>query len=243
MEGRHVQDDMTAAQETETVLQLAPGVTLVLVRVPAGEFLMGSSDNDKDAIVDEKPQHRVYLTEYLIGQYPVTVAQFAAFVWATGYEWDEGIDVKTMANHPVTEVSWDDAVAFCQWARQVSSRTVRLPTEAEWEKAARGTDGRLYPWGSQAPDGKRCNFNDEVEDITPVGKYSPAGDSPYGCADMAGNVYDWCDGWFGTKHAARPLRGGSRGSSQWNVRCAGRWGDSPGYRNTSYGFRICAFPR
>ena len=107
MEGRHVQDDMTAAQETEAVLQLAPGVTLVLVRVPAGEFLMGSSDNDKDAYDDEKPQHRVYLGEYLIGKYPVTVAQFAAFVRATGHVCDSDAlrDRKQYGSHPVNDSS------------------------------------------------------------------------------------------------------------------------------------------
>jgi len=89
----------------------------------------------------------------------------------------------------VTEVSWDDAVAFVQRASQATGRLVRLPSEAEWEKAARGTDGRLYPWGNHAPDATLCNFTPNVKDTTSVGRY-PAGASPYGTLDMAGNAWE-----------------------------------------------------
>lgn len=268
------------------VLQLAPGVTLELVPIPAGEFLMGSADADKMAAYNEKPQHRVYLDEYLIGRYPVTVAQFGAFVQATGYrttaekegsgwvyvgsEWKEvkgarwrapagaPRDLKAFANHPVTQVSWRDARAFCEWASQVAGRPVRLPTEAEWEKAARGTDGRLYPWGNEVPDNKRCNFNMNVKDTTSVGRYSPAGDSPYGCADMAGNVWEWTSSTFeGYPYAPEDgreaveavddlslcvLRGGAFYGRESLVRCACRSWGAPDFRSGSYGFRVCAPP-
>ena len=90
----------------------------------------------------------------------------------------------------MVNVSWDDAVDFCRWLSEATHRSFRLPSEAEWEKAARGSDGRIYPWGNQAPDEKRCNFGTKVGDTTPVGKY-PDGASPCGALDMAGNVWEW----------------------------------------------------
>lgn len=137
--------------------------------VPAGEFLMGSDKaQDPQAFDNELPQHRLYLDAYYIGRYPVTVAQFAAFVRATGYRtiaeqqndsltWQHPrgphSDVGLKQDHPVTQVSLHDAVSFCVWVSRVTSRTVTLPSEAEWEKAARGTDGRIWPWGNT--QGKR----------------------------------------------------------------------------------------
>ncbi len=265
-------------------LTLAPGVFLDLQHVPAGEFLMGGDPTkDSRADLDEQPQHKVYLDEYFIGKYPVTVAQFAAFTKATSYQttaekkgsgrgWtgsqcDEiqgaswqfphgpGTDVEQKADHPVTQVSWEDAAAFCAWASEAAGRKLRLPTEAEWEKAARGTDDRVYPWGEVEPDAERCNFEMNVQDTTPVGKYSPQGDSPYGCADMAGNVWEWCRDWyakeyyasspaenpagtaFGKSHA---LRGGSWYGNGYLVRVSSRGWDTPTHRNSYLGFR-CAF--
>ena len=90
----------------------------------------------------------------------------------------------------MVDVSWDAATAYCRWLSETTGQRYRLPSEAEWEKAARGTDGRIYPWGNQPPDERRCNFNNNVKDTTPVGSY-PAGVSPYGCYDMAGNVWEW----------------------------------------------------
>ncbi|MBU6361523.1 MAG: SUMF1/EgtB/PvdO family nonheme iron enzyme [Chloroflexi bacterium] len=179
----------TAVQPSNPLLlTLATGLSIQLVRVPAGEFIMGSNDNLWDGW---KPQHRVTLPEYWIGKTSVTVAQFAAFVRATGYSADARALRSGKDNHPVNYVSWFDAQAFCKWASEMLKRTVRLPSEAEWEKAARGTDGRTYPWGEAAPDKSRANYNNNVGDTTPVGQYSPQGDSPYGCVDMAGNVWQW----------------------------------------------------
>jgi len=180
------------------LLALAPGVTMKLVRIPAGEFLMGSTRlRDKDAWDDEIPQHSVFLDEYLIGKTPVTVAQNAAFIKASGYKANQGL-TNSKEKHPVTRVSWDDAAAFCSWASQetgrkvhLPGRNVHLPSEADWEKAARGIDGRLWPWGDQSPDPVHCNFDCNTMSTTAVGKYSSKGDSPYGCTDMAGNVWEW----------------------------------------------------
>ncbi len=226
---------------------LAPGVEMAFVRVPAGEFLMGSNKGiDPEAFDSELPQHKVYLDEYLIGKFPVTVAQFAAFMQASGYRtWAEregsgwvysdskwknapganwqhplgpGSDVRQKANHPVTQVCWEDATAFCKWATKTSGKTIRLPSEAQWEKAARGTDERIYTWGNQKPNQTTCNFNMNVKDTTQVGSYSPKGDSPYGCADMAGNVWEWVNGWYDAnyyrKSPERNPSGAARGKKR-----------------------------
>jgi formylglycine-generating enzyme required for sulfatase activity len=262
-------------------LTLAPGVVLELVRVPAGAFLMGSAASDSEAFGDEKPEHRLILGEYYIGRNPVTVAQWAAFVQATGFrtaaeregsawantgfgwsqvsgaDWQHprgpGSVVGRKSDHPVTQVSWDDAVAFTAWARQVSGRAVRLPTEAEWEKAARGADGRKYPWGNAAPDDSRCNFDDNVEDTTPAGMYSPGGDSPYGLEDVCGNVWEWTSSVFRqypygaddrredpASRDHRVLRGGSFHINARSVRAAGRGNADPTSRRDNYGFRVAA---
>ncbi|MEI6514052.1 MAG: formylglycine-generating enzyme family protein, partial [bacterium] len=246
-------------------------VEMELVRVPEGEFMMGSDkQKDPEAYDNELPQHKVYLAEYLIGKSSVTVAQFAAFIKASGYkttaekegsghDWQHprgaGSDVVHKAAHPVTFVNWDDALAFCAWVSEVTGRELRLPSEAEWEKAARGTDGRIFPWGKQKADATLCNFNLNVKDTTPVGQYSPQGDSPYGCADMAGNVWEWTNSLFkgypnqigdgreeGGSRDVRVLRGGSffSLSNLRNLRCASRYYTYP--RNFDFGFRVCASP-
>ena len=285
-----------ARQEQELLLNLAPGVVMQLVRVPAGEFMMGSTDAQVEQVfreykarvedcrrewfTHEIPQRRVRLTEYLIGKYPVTLAQFAAFAKASGYrttaeqkgsaytwtssKWEEvdgadwrhprgpRSDVRQKSDHPVTVVSRADAQAFCEWAGRAAGRAVRLPTEAEWEKAARGTDGRFYPWGDQPPDASRCNFNMSIIDTTPVGRYSPAGDSPCGCADMAGNVCEWVADWYAADYYDHSpeqnppgpasgqycvVRGGSWYYNLNYVRSASRGRDDPSDTFSDIGFR------
>ena len=161
-----------------------------MVYVPAGEFLMGSEDEDADS--DEDPEHTVYLDAYWIYKHEVTNAQYRQCV-------DEGeCDVPSNVNqfnnpdfddHPVVFVSWYDADAYCQWAGG------RLPTEAEWEKAARGTDGRKFPWGEESPTCSLAQFRDCSGETKPVGSF-PAGASPYGALDMAGNVWEWVGDWY-----------------------------------------------
>jgi len=254
------------------------------VTIPAGEFLMGSDKRkDKQAYDDETPQHTLHLPEFRIAPVPVTVAQFAAFMAAnrgyrttaeeqgsawnwTGSRWEKikgadwahprgpKSDVRAKQNHPVTCISWHDAVAFCKWA------AVRLPTEAEWEKAARGTDGRIWPWGNQQPTDKVCNFNMMVKDTTPMGRYCD-GASPYGVLDMAGNVWEWTSSLWGKERhkpefgypydatdgrenpnapdtVLRVLRGGSFGDVAQVVRCAVRGRYGPADRYNYNGFRV-----
>jgi formylglycine-generating enzyme required for sulfatase activity len=286
--------------------------------VPAGIFWMGSPDTDKDASDSEKPLHQVDVrAAYWIGQTAVTTDQFAAFVRATGHvttaekegtgrawtskTWEtvRGADWRhpsgpgsaSQSNHPVTQVSWRDAVAFCDWltgqwrARGLLPRgwCARLPTEREWEKAARGgvlipspalirpagagltpipalslqdnpLKARRYPWGDEAPDRSRCNFDMNVGGTTPVGQYSPRGDSPYGCVDMAGNTWDWCatkwqedyrnyrDDNQTSGYESRVLRGGAFYGDHWGARCAYRHWYGPDGRLDDGGFRVVVSP-
>jgi formylglycine-generating enzyme required for sulfatase activity/tRNA A-37 threonylcarbamoyl transferase component Bud32 len=267
---------------------LGPGLFLDLMHVPAGEFKMGSALQDADAFIEESPQHTLFLDLFLIGKYNVTNAQFAAFTAAAGYQttaekegngyintesgWKDaagadwrhpkgpGSDINGKDNYPVVLVTRDDAVAFCQWASTVTGRTITLPTEAQWEKAARGIRGRLFPWGgtftaggSAEPDSSRVNFNLNVGTPTPVGKYSPAWDSPYGVSDMAGNVWEWTSSLHrlypynakdGREDAAsrdvRVLRGGAYSSVRRVLRCAYRSWSLPHFRIDYLGFRVVA---
>ncbi len=189
-----------------------------LVFVPAGEFSMGSEES-----ADERPVHRVFLTEYWIDQFPVTNAQFAQFVQATGYqaqgEWLSAFQ-PGKERHPVVNVTWDDACAYAKWCGK------HLPTEAQWEKAARGTDGRRYPWGNTW-DGNKCNVSGRG--TTPVGTY-PEGASPYGCQDMASNVLEWVADWYDPNYYGIGPRENPPGPAVGDRRVArgGSWGLSRG---------------
>jgi formylglycine-generating enzyme required for sulfatase activity len=248
------------APPTPEILTISHPISLLLVRIPAGEFQMGSvTSRDNDARDDELPPHPVHLPEFHISKYPVTNTQYQAFVRAIRHRvplhWEKGEIARRKSNHPVVNVSWKDALAFCTWLSQESGQPFRLPTEAEWEKAARGTDGRINPWGDEPPDENLCNCNMNVGDTTTIGRYSPQGDSPYGCADMAGNVWEWCqslnrpypysmDDGRETLEAEdhRVLRGGSFYDPQGLVRCAYRHGSYPDLRHWNYGLRLVVAP-
>jgi serine/threonine protein kinase len=215
------------------------------IHVPAGEFWMGSR-RDSDA-----PRHKVYLDGFYISRYPVTNAEYHAFLEATHYmppeHWRDGVYTAWEANQPVVYVSWHDAMAYCRWADG------RLPTEAEWEKAARGTDERGYPWGKTF-DPKRCNTREgDRGSASPVGKYSPAGDSPYGVGDMAGNVWEWVLDWYAPAYGAssparnptgpgtgkaKVIRGGSYNNNKRLVTCYTRDYALPSVCAVNYGFRV-----
>jgi formylglycine-generating enzyme required for sulfatase activity len=215
---------------------------------------MGTPDSNRDADRDEMPQHTVTLDEFYIARYEVTTAQWAAFVRATGWEGSLA-SLDNPDDHPVNYVHWDDAAAFCAWASAVTGRNVHLPTEAQWEKAARGTDAREYPWGDAAPTCDLCNCYSEracVNETSRVGAY-PLGDSPYGCADMAGNVWEWVHDWYSPSYYAytepnnptgpahglyRVLRGGGWMSNEWRMRTARRFRGDPTFRCVDLGFRV-----
>jgi formylglycine-generating enzyme required for sulfatase activity len=251
-----------------TRYQGQPEEALGFVRIPTGPFLMGSKEGDKDARDDERPQHEVPIPyDYWIARYPVTVAQFRIFVQESDYDFEHWRN-NSIANHPVVDVSWHDARAYCAWLTEQLARVrdtqalpwpkeyiVRMPTEAEWEKAARSDDARRYPWG----DG---DWNPELANIgasnfghpTPVGNYSQ-GISPYGALDMSGNVWEWIrsvyDGYpYDSRDGredldasgSRVVRGGSWIHNLRDARCAYRLSSNPHLRHNLIGFRVVVSP-
>jgi formylglycine-generating enzyme required for sulfatase activity len=230
---------------------LTPRPEIDWVDVPAGEFLMGSNPEvDPDASSDEMSQHPVYLDAFRISKYEITNAQYAQCVRATVCE--EPADVvyyedTDSATHPVVYVSWHDAKTFCTWVEG------KLPSEAEWEYAARGPEGPIYPWGNDPPTCARAQFVECERRTVPVGSH-PDGASWCGAEDMAGNVWEWVNDWYDRDYYDvspdsnppgpdggdyKVLRGGSFFYFWYNVRVAYRNYYSPDYRSYDLGFR-CA---
>lgn len=197
-----------------------------MVIIPEGTFLMGSTQEDIDKLLEldrniaadrfesEVPQRDVYLSAYLIDKYPVTNAEYKRFIESEWYSqkdfWSKaGWQYISQSGHlesddqdraingeddcPVVNISWYEAEAFAKWAGK------RLPTEAEWEKAARGTDGRMYPWGNEFDKAMLNSAEAKTEKPTPVNKH-PKGQSVYGCLDMAGNVWEWTSDWYDSQY-------------------------------------------
>jgi len=216
------------------------GITFVYV--PAGEFTMGSDNGDED----EKPVHTVNVAGFWIMQTEVTNGQYKQCVDAgeCTKPANEGWEKPESSNYPVTDVDWHQANAYAEWVGG------HLPTEAHWEKAACGTDGRIYPWGNEAPNDLRLNYNNQIGDTTEVGSY-PNGKSPYGAFDMAGNVWEWTSSQYqaypyqaddgreaSTGGDPRVVRGGSFVGNDSDVRCASRNLYFPGNRYSYFGFRV-----
>lgn len=271
---------------------IRPADKMLMNFIPSGEFLMGSTNSDPYADDDEKPQHTVFLDDYWIDRTEVTNSMFDLFTQATGYQTTaekEGsgivFNVSTMSwedmagadwrhpmglssslvgldDHPVVQVSWYDAIAYCTWAGG------RLPTEAEWEKAARGSDGRIYPWENQLMTGNLMNFCDKncpgdwkdenIDDgyayTSPIGNY-PSGASPFGLMDTVGNAWEWVNDLYGKTYFANSpsinptgpssgtehvIRGGSWDYSSKIARIAVRVQCEPYYRSGIGSFR-CAY--
>jgi formylglycine-generating enzyme required for sulfatase activity len=245
--------EVQVAQPTAPERRPLPEPELVLI--PASEFLMGSDPwKDKDAQKDEQPQHKLYLPDYHTARTPVTNAQYAAFVQAAGHKppdhWEAKKPPRRKEDHPVVNVSWDDAMAYCEWLAEVTGKPYRLPSEAEWEKAARGTDGRKYPWGNKW-DTKRCNVSQDFKGGTTRVGACRQGASFYGLLDMAGNVWEWTlslyrpypyqsDDGREDPHAGdnRVLRGGSWYGPQRYARVSSRIYYRPGSFNDHAGFRL-----
>jgi formylglycine-generating enzyme required for sulfatase activity len=249
-----------------------------LARIPAGDFLMGAADGEDD----ERPVHRVFVSEFFIGRFPVSADEYGRFIGATGYPapairtlplvaadreaefrdtaapyvWHDVEPPAGRGAHPVVLVRYNDALAYCRWLSETLGRPTRLPTEAEWEKAARGgVEGRRYPWGHDI-DSSRANFlADPAAKLQcgtrPAGTYPP---NAYGLCDVAGNVWEWVSDWYSNDYygcgEARDPRGPRsgrlrivRGGSWVNddvsmLRCACRHKVPPDTYSYSIGFRI-----
>jgi len=254
-----------------------------LVDVPEGQFLMGIEQSDDNE--NEKPQHRVGLSAYRIGKYPVTNAQYRFFIEDSGYTrkhrdcWTDlgwkfietsNISIPALwydstwnlDNHPVVGVSWYEAVAYCNWLTKTApeKHKFRLPTEAEWEKAARGTDGRKWPWGNDFEWWNANTLASEINRTTAVGLF-PKSPSPFDAFDMAGNVWEWCSSQWGSDLKTpsfkypyrvddgreepnnadlRVMRGGSWNVPEKHAQCATRNRNYPHNRNNDVGFRVAA---
>ena len=293
LEGNWDGSELSVTQDVGKVSVYAGGSLVEMVYIPAGSFLMGNNGHEPYSPSSEFPQHSVYLSGYWLGRYEVTRGEYRRFMdaggysnpaywsaagwswkvnngrtqpdwWATAQDWYDACDQCSYAftqteSHPVVGVVYYEAEAYCKWAGG------HLPTEAQWEKAARW-DGhpRVYPWGDTWDYEKCNNFGDhnaagggyQRYQTAPVGSY-PAGVSPYGCQDMAGNVFEWCQDWYGSSYYSqvpgggwndpqgpssgsyRVLRGGGWSDFDYDDRCAGRGCSIPDYYWSSYGgFRL-----
>ena len=237
----------TALSHPQATLTGKDGAPMVLV--PAGEFTMGSEQGD----ADEQPVHRVFLDSFYLDMFEVTNGRFAKFVAAIQSEPPWGFaDQETPVVHaeqPVRWVTWLEATGYCLWAGK------RLPTEAEWEKAARGTDGRVYPWGNDPPTAAQAIFGlkEGAETVSPIGNRD-LGRSPYGVHDLAGNLYEWVADWYDedfyttnptinprgpAEGAAKGQRGGSYTNQPYRLRATFRTKSDPTDNAPHVGFR-CA---
>jgi len=246
----HIVIMATPAQPLKDAIQREPR----LVPIPAGWFLMGSQTGQDN----ERPVHRVWVDQFQLAATQVTHAQYAAFLDATGAQsppcWaDPNFN---HPQHPVVAVSWFDAVRYCKWLSQVHRRDYRLPTEAEWERAARGgAEGKKFPWGDDPPRSlpdydRRWNNGPE-----PVAQYAP---NEFGLYDICENVHEWCSDWFDPKyyevspaHNPRGPEHGNRKASRggsWRhhikvARCAARSSIPPEFQYADYGFRVACGQR
>jgi len=225
----------------------------ILVEIPSGEFEMGDGEDD------DCPKHNVCLDTYYIGVHTVTNRQYKKFVDETGHRppdiaewgypiWKDGNYPEKYANHPVVCISWEDAMSYCEWAG------LSLPTEAQWEKAARGSQEYKYPWGNDWNSSKCLNYmNKGLEETCPIDSY-PEGVSGYGLYNTSGNVLEWCHDWYDEDYykssqyqnpkgpsdgSYRVVRGGSWGSGISDCRCACRNDfNLPSERANFRGFRV-----
>lgn len=247
-------------------MQISSMDGMAMVYIPAGEFSMGTSDQELDRLLaahkdwqrnlfaNEQPAHTVYLDGYWIDKFEVTNKQYALCVAAgkcnppsdsNSNTQDSYYGNSEFDNYPVIYVNWNDARSYCEWAGRA------LPSEAQWEKAARGTDGRTYPWGNSDPDSNLINYNGNAGDTTAAGSYRD-GQSPYGALDMAGNVWEWAADRYDKNYYSasssespiqpetgdyRSVRGGSWLNDEWYARSAGRGGYDPNSMLNRLGFR------
>ena len=220
-------------------LELPPTAETTMVEIPEGPFTMGFDGTQ--ALEDERPKHQVRLPTFFMDLHEVTTVQYASFLAATNrdapWQWN-GVDLSQHSDRPVIGVDWSDADAYCRWKGK------RLPTEAEWEKSARGTDGRLYPWGDQSPTKNLANFAlgarfSYSQVLMPVQSYEQ-GKSLYGLYHMAGNVWEWVQDWYVANYYEVSPEHNPQGpeQGQFKVLRGGSWSDLPKYLLTYGRFKL-----
>ena len=233
--------DKLRKHKRETAVQ---GDDAPMATIPAGEFWMGV--DGMIGLEDERPRHKIWLDAYSMDLYEVTVARYARFLAATNREppsyW-ETVKLVEHGDRPVIGVDWADAEAYCAWAGK------RLPTEAEWEKAARGTDARSYPWGNTAPTADFANYAlgarfSYSQVLMPVGKYENA-KSPYGLFEMGGNVWEWTQDWYDGAYYSKSPEKNPTGpeQGQFKVLRGGSWSDMAKYMLTYGRFKLLTADR
>ncbi len=215
------------------------GDDVPVAAIPAGEFWMGV--DGMIGLEDERPRHQVRLDAYTMDLYEVTTGRYARFLAATGHtppwQW-ESVNLQIHGDRPVIGVDWHDADAYCRWAGK------RLPSEAEWERAARGTDERRFPWGDQAPTAELANHAlgarfSYSQALMPVGHYEK-GKSPAGLYDMAGNVWEWVQDWYGATYYEQSTEQNPGGPKQgtFKILRGGSWSELPKYLLTYGRFKL-----
>ncbi len=253
--------DNRSAHDSVEFLAAKDGAPMIVV--PAGSFPMGVPDGDRDGGRDEYPRHEVFVDRFAIDKYEVTNGLYLTFVKSTGHRvpqnpknptrnlWQGDSITDSLVDRPVINVDWFDAAAYCKWAGK------RLPREAEWEKAAKGTSDRRFPWGNVEPTAKYLNYNQRwigEKTLMPVGSYE-AGKSPFGVYDMAGNVWEWVNDWYDAQYyekspqknpqgpeagVKKVIRGAGWQNETPTVRIFTRVESDPTIRNESTGFRCAA---
>ncbi|BBH39226.1 hypothetical protein myaer102_17550 [Microcystis viridis NIES-102] len=212
---------------------LPKGITLEMVSLPAGQFLMGSSDSDPDAYQNEKPPHQVQVNSFAIGKYPVTQAQYQAVMGTNPSRFKNWF--KNNPQNPVENVSWNDAQAFCQKLSQITGKTYRLPTEAEWEYACRAGTTTRYYFGDDANQlGDYAWYYGNSQDTThPVGQKKP---NAWGLYDMSGNVWEWCEDNWHDNYIGAPKDGSAwlTNDNDCQIMRGGSWSFNPSYCRSAY---------
>ncbi len=252
------------AQSLQAVIAPSKGKDRApMVEIPSGSFPMGVPPGDRDGGRDEYPRHEVLLDTFWIDQFEVTNGRYIEFVKSAGHRvpqnptnptrnlWQGDSITESLTDRPVINVDWFDADAYCKWVGK------RLPTEAEWEKAAKGTSDRRFPWGNVEPTAKHLNYNQRwigEKTLMPVGS-SEAGKSPYGVYDVVGNVWEWVNDWYDARYyekspsknptgpqegTKKVIRGAGWQNETPTVRIFTRVDSDPTMRNESTGFRCAA---
>ncbi len=255
-----------------------------LIKIPAGISIIGSNltlinhflsewkqefpKARLEYLLSETPQHKVFINEFHIGKYPITNYQFSEFIKSTEYTPKHADHIKLLSkefsNHPVSGILFEDAHNYCLWLSSITNLDFRLPTEIEWERASRGEDDRIYPWGNTWHKNACNNLELGLDGTTEIGKFSPLGDSAFGCVDMVGNVWEWTRSCWGSEKWDAPgfyypyvsndgredcdiisnhvLRGGSFNNGRGVCRCSIRDSQFPGDNwMPRWGFRVACY--